>query len=79
MGSVVATVATLNRATVTITPSSWVVAATNVSYTVSFNVLNPVPANGQFIIGIPKAIGINAAGATNNCGASLGGAAITVT
>lgn len=70
MGAVTATVSTLNSSTVTITPSSSVVRATGVSYTVSFQNNNPIPTNGYIILGIPDGITAQIGSVANMCFAS---------
>jgi hypothetical protein len=75
MGAVTATVSTLNSSSVVITPSSYVVQANGVNYTVSFQNNNPIPTNGYIILGIPYGVTAQISSVTNMCFASTSSAA----
>lgn len=56
---VTATIGTIDISTVTVIPSSYVVYATGVTYTISFNNTYAIPQNGYISITIPTDISIN--------------------
>lgn len=55
-GSVTPTASTIDSTTVSVIPSSYVVQATSVNYTIRFTPKNSIPANGVIRIGVPLAI-----------------------
>lgn len=70
MGAVTATASTLNSSTVVITPSSYVVMASGVTYTISFQNNNPIPTNGYIVLGIPYGVTAQIGSVSNMCFAS---------
>lgn len=74
MAPITATPSTLNSLQVNITPSSSVVRATQVDYTITFTINNPIPIGGYIILGVPYGIDTTVASASGNCFASINSA-----
>jgi hypothetical protein len=72
MGNITSTAATINSNSISIIPSSYVVSASAVSYTLSFVTGNAIPINGFIVLGIPTAITTNVNSIANSCLASTG-------
>lgn len=79
MAPITATASTLNSLQVTITPSSSVVRATQVDYSVKFTINNPIPIGGYIILGIPYGIDTTVASASGNCFAAIDAATLSST
>lgn len=67
MGAVTATPSTLISSSVTITPSSYVVMANGVTYTVGFKNNNAIPTNGYIVLGVPYGVTALVGSVTNMC------------
>jgi hypothetical protein len=79
MGSITATPSTLNSLSVSITPSSFVVQATQVDYTITFILNNPIAIGGYIVLGIPYGISAVISSASGNCYAAVGAGSLSST
>lgn len=79
MGSITATASTLNSLSVSIVPSSYVVVASSVDYTVSFTINNPIPISGYIVLGVPYGVSALIASATGNCYAAIAAGTLSST
>jgi hypothetical protein len=70
---ITATVGTIDVATVSITPSSYVVYQTGVTYTFAFNTTYPIPIGGLISVTVPTDIGLNTANLATYSKYSLNG------
>jgi hypothetical protein len=70
-GSITATPSALNSLTATITPSSYVVSATQIDYIITFILNNPIAIGGYIVLGIPYGVFAIISSASGNCYAAI--------
>jgi hypothetical protein len=77
MGPITAMPSTLNSLSVSIIPSSYVVQATQVDYTITFILNNPIAIGGYIVLGIPYGVSAVISNALGNCYAAVGAGSLS--